>query len=253
MIWLRRVCVYLGITLCATATMTAEDFARDLSRLHVDRLGGLDAIRRLTAMEVTGETRIAGQTLPFRMVAARPDRVWIETRAPGSTLVSGYDGNDPPWQRDQPDQPARRQSASDAREFKGDAQFDDLLIEPERRQISLDYLGMNELDGTLCYQLLATVRFTDQYSLFVDARTLLIVRRDSARRDRTGKPFVMRILYSDYRPVAGVQQPFRIRAFAGQELLHETIITRITPNPKIPDGLFSMPDASSPRAGSARR
>lgn len=236
--------ILLGVV--AGASPARADFADDLSRVHLEATGGREAQAALHALRATGVTRINGKEFPFILYAARPRSIRIETLGDSGTLVRVFDGVHAPWQKtDLLASPARLSAASEA-DFVMEAEFDDLLYEFRSRGIELEDAGRTEGEVRPCLRLLATVRLTASYTLYLDEETLLVVRRDQRKVVR-GKMAVVETYYSDFRPVAGVLQPFRIRVQSGERLITETEITEMVANPEVPPGFFSPPVSGWPK------
>lgn len=230
----------------ALGTVAAAGLADDLARVHLEAMGGREAQAALHSLNATGVTRINGQDLPFVLYAARPRSLRIETLGETGMLVRGFDGVHAPWQRRTLFGPPDRLAPGTAEDFVAEAEFDNLLYDAEPRGIVLEDAGAAEVDGRRCLRVLATVRLTEAYTLYLDETTMLVVRRDQRKRQR-GKTVVVETYYSDYRPVAGVMMPFLIRQQIAGRVLTETQVKEITPNPAIPMRFFSPPTAEWPR------
>ena len=115
-----------------------------------------------------------------------------------------------------------------------------------RRGISLDFAGDAVVDGRRVQKLLAVVRFTQVVTLYVDEETRLLVRRDQTRRVQ-GRETVLETRYSDFRPVAGVLLPWRVKTSAEGRVLTETIIEAMDANPPLPAGFFAPPAPDWPK------
>lgn len=216
------------------------DFASDLARIHLEVIGGKEAVEAMSAMRLEGVTRIAGQELPFLLWVKRPNFVRIETIRGEQRLVRAYNGRQPPWRRDEAGGALLRLSPMEERDFVADSAFDNMLYNSAARGISLDYSGFVELDGRRHHRLLATRHFTEQFWLYIDLTTYQLVRRDAIRRVR-GREVVVETHYFDFKPVQGVVLPHRVQTKVGGELLHETVIAEIEPNPVIAEDFFDPP------------
>lgn len=239
MFCLRKCLLWLGLALWWAAAAWA-DFAADLARVHVEAMGGREAIEALSAMKVTGSTRIADQELPFFLWVRRPNYVRIETVRDEVRLVRAFNGRQPPWRRDSADGPVLRLAPAEERDFVADSAFDNMLFDYANRGISLDYSGFVDLNGRRHHRLLATRNFTEQFWLYIDLSNFQLARRDAIRRAR-GREVVVETHYFDFKPVQGVMLPHRVQTKVAGELLHETVIDEIVPNPFIPPGFFDPP------------
>lgn len=230
--WLLLVCVLL--------VPARADFAKDLARIHAEATGGREAINRLRSLRATGVTRSELGDSRFLMVARRPDLLRIEITMGERTVVQCWDGKTEPWIADSRTRRIVMMGVTTAEAFKTEAEFDDPLLAGPGRKISLDYAGEVETETGKLIKILVTQNFTTTSFVYLDPATYLIVRRDVVRRMREGEA-VLRTVYSDFKPVAGVLLPHRLVVTQNGKRLRETIIERMEANPELPAGVFSLP------------
>jgi hypothetical protein len=234
----------------ALTTAAWGDQAADLARLHTEAIGGAARIAQLTALQATGSIKIGGRTLRMGLVAQRPNRVRTIVQAEGYMLTQAYDGVNPPWQIDASAKSLEPRLLSEevAREFINDAEFDDPLVSPSERGYSIDFAGTTEANGRRIYRLLITHKFTETFELELDAETYFIVRRLSTRVQPGGREIPLETRFADFRPVAGVIVPYRIAVYAGDRLLHETLLESVEANPPLLPSVFSRPTMTEGKA-----
>lgn len=239
----------IGLTSLALGTVGAPrltaDLADDIAQVSVEAAGGARAHAALYSFRAEGVTSVGEAEVEFILYAARPRGVRIETLGEKTSLVRAYDGVHAPWKKDDPAKPPRRLGRQEEREFMLEADFDQPLFDCKARKISLDYGGECTVDGRPCLKLLATVRFTEVMTLYIDCESHLLIRRDREEQ-RDGKTVVLETHYSDFKKVAGVRLPRRIRTLSDGRLLHETRIKDYDANPDLPADFFSPPVANWP-------
>lgn len=241
-----RLAAVCGCVFAGTASRLAADLAEDLARISVEEAGGTKAHAALHSLKATGVTKVGDKEVRFILYAARPRSVRIETLGEKGSLVRAFDGVHAPWKKDEPLQPPRRLERGEEKDFMLDADFDNPLYDHRARQISLDYAGEATSDGRVCQKLLATLRFTDVLTLYVDDETHLLVRRDQIKRVG-GRSAVVETHYEDFRKVAGVRLPRRIRTQVEGRVLHETVIEDYDANPELPADFFTPPAKDWPK------
>lgn len=219
------------------------DRADDLARIHIEALGGRVRIEALAALRargfvVTGEKRVA-----FTLIAARPDRVRLETGGSGRTLVQVSDGRNPPWEFDTGTWPPRyrRMDAATAKIFTADAEFDDPLVAGAARGFTFDYGGEVDDEGEKRLRVLVTRKLVQTYALLVDPDSYLIAARVEQRTSVGGRTIEIVTRYEDYRPVNGVLLPHRVTVTADGRAVQETRIEQIEANPELPQDTFAEP------------
>lgn len=229
----------------AFALPARADKAQDLAAIHIEAIGGRERIQALGAMRATGRVAAGGKQMEFTMVAARPDRIRLETQQGGRSLVQGTDGHEPPWEFDTGSWPPRYRdmAAVTARTFVADAEFDDPLVTGASRGFTLEYGGEVEGGGKQLHRILVTRRLVETYSVFLDPDTFLIVSRAEQRKSPLGSTVQVVTHFADYRPVEGVLVPHRITVVIDGQTAQQTVIDAIEANPEVDQETFSRPRA----------
>lgn len=230
--------VVSGVSLWGQAS---SDVARDIARIHVEALGGMERLARLESLRAGGETVVGGQTMDFQMWARRPNAVRLEVGARNLMLIQAWDGQGSPWMQAGEESPAREMPAVMADAFRAEAEFDDPLYRPEERGYVLDYAGEDEVGGRPVVKLIATRSASDQSVLYLAADTYFIVRQDRVRLRPDGSRSETQVFYADFRPVAGVIFPHKVITWAGDQMVSETSLHWMEPNPPVEDSQFSLP------------
>jgi PDZ domain len=154
----------------------------------------------------------------------------------------GYDGATA-WSQNGSDEP-RAASEDGARELAVNASYRDRLAfwYPERGAAEIVYRGIAEADDAQFDVVRITPRGGRLFELWINHSTHLIERlleRD-AQQTRTE-------LYMDFRPVQGVQIPFRVRSTRGDPKYDELVVVDSIEYNKPLDGIaFGLPPPSQP-------
>lgn len=241
-----RFFAFLGVLLLA-GPLRADPMA-DIVRFHIAAMGGEDRIAELASLRAKGVVRSGGHELAFEMVAQRPNRIRITTRAEGRTLIQGWDGLAEPW-RFEPEKSseAQRMGPTEARTFAADAEFDDPLIGGDARGYALDYAGEIEWQGRPALRVLVTRPGDPAHTLIVDHRTYFILARVVDWPQPSGATAREVTRFSDFQPVEGVILPFRIEMRVNDQLVQETVLSEVVPAPNPPAGTFARPESQPGR------
>ncbi len=240
--------VFLLCGLVCLTTAARAMRVEDLIRIHVEAVGGEARLAKLKSLRATGTAVAAGKQVRFVMLAARPNKVRVETELGARTLVQGYDGDEAPWEYDTGTWPPQYRAMVDAnaKVFVADAEFDDPLIGGAARGYTFDYAGEVEANGRKLIRILVTRKLTDTFSVFLDDQTFFVVMRVEQRTTAGGQTAAIVTHYEDFRPVDGVLLPHRITLARDGRMTQQTRITRIDANPEIEAGTFSRPKVSAP-------
>ena len=215
----------------------------DVARIHVEAIGGRQRIDALRALRATGMVNAGGKRVRFLLLAARPDRVRIETEGNGRTLTQGWDGKAPPWELDTGASPARSREMAEApaKTFQADAEFDDPLIAGAERGYTFDYVGKTEVGGRSLLRVMVTHKLKETFAVYLDAETYFIVLRVEERTSPGGRRVPVVTRYDDFRPVEGVLLPHEVTMSIDGKFVQQTKIETIDGNPRITDEMFMRP------------
>ncbi len=219
----------------------------DLIAKHVAARGGLEALRAIASVTETGTLRRPDfdAKLGFRLYAARPGSIRVETSLQGLTAVRAFDGISG-WQvqpfsgRLEP----QRLTADDVKTLQDSADFEDPLVDYRAKGNVVAYVGTDEVDGAPAYVLRAQLKNGDEQTYYLDPDAMLAIRVLTKQRLR-GSEIQTVADYGDYEKVAGVWFPFEVST--GQKGSSErTLITldRIVANAATPPSLFAFPGTS---------
>jgi hypothetical protein len=233
------------------APVARADQAADIAQIHLEAIGGRARVAALQGLRISGTVVVGERRLRFTMVAARPDRVRLETENNGRTLINASDGVEAPWEFDTGTWPPRYRDmeAAAARGFVADAEFDDPLVAGPARGFTLDYAGVTEIDGKKYLRLLVTKDLKSTFSLLLDEETYFIVMRVEERTTASGRKRKVVTRYDDFRPADGVLLPHRVTLLTDGRMEQQMLMEKIETNPEVTVETFTRPKpAVAPKA-----
>ncbi len=175
------------ILLVSTALIAAKGFAQDKNQPTVDELvsknieakGGADALHALQSLRLSGKLLVnEGQIeLAYLQTKERPGELRTEATLQGMTQVEAYDGKEgwkiSPFQgRKDPE----KMSADDLKPLMEDAEIDGPLVNWKAKGSTVDYLGTEEVDGTLAHKLKVARKNGDVSFVYLDPDHFLEIR-----------------------------------------------------------------------------
>lgn len=235
---------FLISLLVGLAPLLAQAGSRtdEIIGIHTAAIGGSERIHALMAVRANGHLTEGDTTIPFTMVAQRPNRLRMEYRYPTGTLTQATDGVHRPWRLDTREPNARVAPLGDleAQAFSDDADFDDPLVSVGR-QLTVEYAGESKVDGQTLIRLLVTRHLSSSFFLFVDPQTYFIVRRIDPKPavglDRTE----VVTTYSEFLPVNGVLTAHQTTISENGRVIQKAVIDSFEANPKLTADTFSAP------------
>ena len=219
--------------------MTAEE----LIAKNIENHGGLAALKAIENTSATGKMTFGGGDfsldLTLKMVTARPASSRMEATFQGMTLVNAFDGKESwtisPFQGRRDPQ---RNSEDEAKMAKINADIDGALVDYQAKGYKVEYLGMEDVDGTNAHKLRVRFNETDSRTIFLDPDYFLEIRYED-RFQMRGAEIVARTDLGDYEKVNGWYMPFYIET-QGQKIT----IDKVEVNTKLDPTQFAFPESA---------
>ncbi len=220
----------------------------ELVEKNIAAKGGAEAIEALKAVRVSGRLLVdSGQVeLTYVQTKKRPDSVRTEATLQGLTLVQAYDGEQG-WQispftgRKDPE----KMSADDVKSLIEDADIAGPLVDWKAKGSEVEYLGLQDVDGTMAHKLKVKRKNGDTAYVFLDPDHFLEIRIVSQRLEH-GAQIEVETDLGDYEKVGGVFLPFSIEAGRkGSTDKQKIILSKADANPPVDNGAFQFPAPTS--------
>lgn len=245
-------CTIVAAALALAGPLSAQEAKQmtvdQIVAKHIEARGGADAIHALNSLKLTGKMLVNQGQMEFGYseVRQRPNAVRVEYSLQGMTAVNAFDGQEgwkiSPFQgRKDPE----KLSADDAKALVEDAEVDGPLIDWKEKGSTVEYLGIEEVDGTPAHKLKVTRKNGDVSYVFLDPEHFLEIRILTQRTERGAKVEVETDL-SDYEKVNGVFVPFAVEAGRkGDPDKQKIIFDKVDGNVPLDDATFRFPTPPS--------
>src|SRR5438132_4266354 len=241
--------ILISAALIAPAGFTQEQKPPTLDELvakNIEAKGGADALRALQSLKLTGKMLVQqGQIeLAYNQTKKRPGEVRTEATLQGMTMVQAYDGKDGwkiwPFQgRKDPE----KMSADDVKSLIEDAEIDGPLVDWKAKQSTLEYLGTEDVDGTLAHKIKVVRKNGDVNFVYLDPDAFLEIRQTTQRVEQ-GAQVEVETDIGDYEKIAGVFLPFSLESGRkGGPDKQKIVIDKAEPNITVNDAIFKFPTA----------
>lgn len=247
----------LGVA-AGTAAGRAET-ADELVAKSIQARGGLEKIKSIQSMRMTGTMRLGEEQLPTSLELKRPNKTRWEFTLEGQTAVQAYDGKtawmtmpfagvtDP-----------QVMSAAETADIELQADIDGPLVDAAAKGNTIVLVGRETLDGGAeAWHLRVTRKGGDTRDFFLDAKTYLQVLTVTKRKVE-GREVEIKSKIGDYRDEGGVMLPHTFEAVASGVAETQALkFDKIEINVPIDDSRFTMPKGGSeapskPQTGGGR-
>jgi outer membrane lipoprotein-sorting protein len=226
----------------SAVALPAEDLERVLAA-HYEARGGLERLREVESLSMTGVNRFQDQEISVRYLAKRPNLLRMESSSPHMGMIRAFDG-ERAWQAlSQPGQPLRLVpiSEQDALEVFRESDFDGPLVDYEDKGHEIEFLGTDTLNEREVYRLRLTEALGPTDTYYLDAETYLVVLK-ATNVAVEGGHIAFHMYYDDFREVDGVVYPFRTTVTSEGQTIFVGTINEMELNADLDRGIFQRPE-----------
>ena len=226
----------------------------DVLAMYYQAHGGLDKLKAVTAVKMSGKLIVPAQGLELPMVRWQkaPDKLRVETVIQDKKIIQGFDGRTAWWLNPLLAPGAQEMPGDQAALFKEQAEFANPLVAFKEKGYALELLGREDLDGKPAFRLKLTRADGKEIFFYLDAESGVGLK--SSQAPAAGDAASMaEIIYSDYRTVDGQLVPFAIENRTGGKTQARLVLETVEFNPAMADGLFAMPAGNKTPAAKGRK
>jgi len=176
---------------------------------HIEARGGAESLRALRSIRRQGHLIIPGANFDISASAlvVRGGGVRNEISLQGLTLINAYDGKEA-WKVDpfEGRKDPERMSADESKPLLLQADIDSPLVDYQFKGHSVEYLGLDDIDGTPAHKLRVHLKSGDEVVYYIDPDTYMIIR-DVQKQLVRGAEQETETDYGEYEKASGVYVP----------------------------------------------
>ena len=240
---MKRWLLLAGAVLCLGVYALSQT-ADELVQKNVEARGGLDKIKAVKTLRISGQAERSGRP-PVAVVVEheRPNEIRQDVTRAGMTSVQAYDGKQgwtiqPFSGRKDP----QLMGEDDLRDLQLEADLDGPLVDYQAKGNTVEYMGHDTVDGDDALRLKVTLKNGDVLYYDLDPDTYLEIRRESQEFIR-GSVKETVTEYGSYKAVDGVMYPFSRAVWPKADPSHPVTITidKIEVNVPLDESQFAVP------------
>ena len=228
--------------------ITVRETVDGLVAKNVEAKGGAQALAAVQSLSLHGKLLANQGRLEFTYVQIkkRPGAVREETSLQGMTRVDAYDGMEgwkisPFGGRKDPE----KVSVDDAKSLVEDAEVDGPLVDWKAKGSTVEYLGTEDVEGTLAHKLKVVRKNGDVNYVYLDPDHFLEIRIITQRMEN-GAQVENETDLGDYEKINGVYFPFSIEGGPkGSTDKQKIIFEKAEANTPVDDAIFKFPTTPS--------
>jgi hypothetical protein len=203
----------------------------------MEKIDAVKTIRR-TGKVIAG----GGFEIPIVEENKRPNLVRQDVMIQGLVGTSAYDGKTgwkiQPWQGKKD---AETMGEGEMKAIVEESDFDGPLVNYKAKGNKVEYVGMDEVEGTDTYKLKVTLANGETRYFYMDTDYYVPIKIETKRIVR-GNEVEFETVLGDYKEVAGWYMPYSIEVGAkGSQFKQKIAYEKIEANVAVDDGRFTMP------------
>ena len=239
---------FLGLAGLALAASLSAQTADDIIAKYLKTVGGMDKIQAVQTLRRAGTFNGGGGfEAAVLQENKRPNKVREEFSLQGMTGVNAYDGKTgwkiEPWQGKKD---AEALSEDEMKQIVEDADFDEPLVHYQQKGNKVEFVGMEQVEGTDAYKLKVTLTSGDVRYYYMDTDYYVPIKIEMKRMIR-GAEQEFETSVGDYKEVAGWYLPYSVETRRkGSEDVQKITFEKIEANVPIDDGRFAKPEPKQP-------
>jgi hypothetical protein len=208
---MRNALLALASVAAITAPLGAQSTptADDIIARYIKTVGGADKIQSIRTLRRVGKyTGDDGFEAIVIEESTRPNKVREEFSIQGMTGINAYDGANG-WKINPFEGKKDPESLSEEemRSIVEDSDFDEPLINYQQKGNKVEFVGMDQVEGTDVYKLKVTLKSGDTRYYYMDTDSYVPIKYESKRTIR-GTPQETETTLGDYKLVGGWYLPF---------------------------------------------
>jgi len=236
----KKIFVMLAVFLAA-GLLCAQTLDEILTKNYQAR-GGLDKLKAMTAMKMSGKIVIParGMEMPMVMWQKNPNKMRIESTFQEKVIIQAYDGQKAWWIMPFIAPDAQEMTQEQREQLVEQADFENPLVVFKEKGYKLELMGKEDMEGTLVFKLKLTKSDGRDIYFYVDAASGIDLKSTMVLKSDAGGT-MNEIIFADYKPVNGLMMPFHIENKTNGKTQVQLIMTTIEINLVIDDAIFVMP------------
>lgn len=239
---MRRVLVSI-VTLALFAMPASAQTVDEIIAHYIKTIGGMEKIQAVSTLRRSGKFTGGGG---FEAVVLQENKrgtsVREEFSLQGMTGIDAYDGKTgwkiEPWNgKKDPESLGEEEMKS----ILEDSDFDGPLVNYKQKGNKVEFVGLDQFEGTDTFKLKVTIANGDVYIYYLDTDYYVPIKIDTKRLIR-GAEREYETALGDYKEVAGWFLPYSIETNTkGSQDKSKVVYDKIEANLPIDDGRFRVP------------
>lgn len=228
----------LTVLFCVQASAQTVD---ELIKKSIDAQGGVEKLKSVKSMKVTGKVIQQGSEIPITILQKRPNMVRIDATFQGKTQTGAYDGQTG-WKTNpfQGSPDPEKVAGDELKELEEQSDMDGPFVDYKAKGHTVELIGKEDMEGTPVYKLKLTLKNGDVRNIYLDAENSLTLKVN-AKQKTPGGEIEADQYFGNYKKVNGIMAPFSIETKISGQTVNQIAFDKMEMDVPINDSEFKMP------------
>jgi len=213
----------------------------ELIKKNIEARGGLQKIKAVKSVKLTGKIVQQGLEIPFTVQQKRPNSFRLDASFQGKSLIQSYDG-ETGWKVDpfQGSSEPEKMAGDELKDAQEQADIDGALVDYKEKGHAVELVGKEDMEGTPAYKLKLTLKTGDVRYVYLDSANYLELKVTSKRKTPGGE-MEIDSYPGNYKPVNGLMVPHSVENKIKGQTVFTLTIDKVEMDVALDEALFKMP------------
>ncbi len=234
-----RAAVFTVLALACACGAHAQS-ADKILKNYVKAIGGEKNLKKIKNVAATGDARddAAGQSGSFTLETRAPDSFYLEMTGDGLTRSEGFNGSSG-WEQNAGGAPSTLTGGRSAQLRATAFYWNDHFQTYSKVGVQAALAAQETIDGNAANVVEMTTRAGVHRKFFFDAKSGMLIKETEE-----GEGAEEETIFSDFRPVDGVLEPFHLVIHSEGRTIVVTM-REVRHNTKLSEGVFAFPEKAT--------
>ncbi len=242
--------ILLLVVFVASGFSLQSQTAEEIVSTYLETIGGEEALSGLKTMTIKADSKFQGMDIPIMMYQAAPNMQRMDMIFQGQEITQMCFDGEVGWSTNFMTQQAELWEQEDSDNMKHQMEFPDAFLNYEKKGYSIALDGEETIDGTECFKLKLTKsplsidgKEVENYThYYFDKETMVPIMQEEYMHKGPMAGGSTQMYFSDYQEVDGIYFPYALSQKMNGQPMFDMVISEISVNPEIDEGLFATPD-----------
>ncbi|NOY51964.1 MAG: outer membrane lipoprotein-sorting protein [Chlorobi bacterium] len=239
---MKKISTLIFAIIFASIPTYAQDLSLDQILKNYYEVMGIDNLKDVSNMVMTGKSVNGGMETPFTIYNVRPDKYRLEVPIQGQLMLQVYNSGTgwmvAPWSGslDAQDIPAEQ-----LKSMKRQADMEGPLYNYKEKGNTVELIGKEDMEGSDVYKVKLTYPDGDNELYFIDSENFVILKVESTTNMR-GQEVKSEMYFSDFKPEGNMLMAHSFQVKMGGQISQSVVIEAVKYNTEIDSGIFNKPE-----------